>query len=866
MPLAEESQELFSFMTEDAVYIPTRVPQGAVDSALHFQTQMQEVFGDILYDSVLIWIDDIALYATDDETYLLKLEEFFQILHERNLKLSATKCSLLQRAITWCGKIIDGDGVQHDSDLIQALRSLPLPTTAADLQYLLCATNWVRDSLVDYVRVVAPLQQLLDLVLANKSRKKRHAESIILGWDLDASVSYHALIDLLASSTKLAFPDTTATICLCTDASNLGWAVVVTQVKNWDLNAPMHKQAHELLICKGGTFKGAQINWSIVEKEAYPIIKACTDLEYLLQRQNGFKIFCDHANLIKIFCPSMELKQHIRGKLPRWAMRLTGYRYDIEHINGSDNLWADIVSRWGPGQVAAAAVNVKRLTKRSNSKVSTLRPLQSEHFEWPSRAEVIGTQRRYVSSVNGATESADGALLVEGKLWIPTKAVGLLERILVVAHCGIQSHRGEQVMTNQLQRSFAIENVARRVKHLVRACLLCKHVKGGVVIQRPWDEPQAIPARNEVLHMDLLFMGDTYGPTHYVLVLKDELTHYCELVACDSATSEVAAAAILDWAKRFGMPKTWVSDNGTHFKNQILECLRARVGAKHRFTPVYTPWINGTVERLNHDLLQAKRMLLLELKLDTKNWEFLLPVVQHNLNNSPVASLANKAPIKLFTGLEVSTPLESLLTPDGTASASSLKTHDLANIEDSLAKLRHGLQEMHAEVCDKKERKRLYQMAMKQGQVCNFAQGDFVLWSRVDARLDGNKLMVRWLGPFRVAAVLQHSFLIHHLLTGDEFDVHGSRLKFYSDPSLNVDEELLEHVSLQGLTLGVSAIVDHRRNANSRKWELLVSWQGLQSIEDSWEPFTSIFRDVPAKAREYAETKDAQDLIRQMSK
>ncbi|GMF51002.1 unnamed protein product [Phytophthora fragariaefolia] len=54
MGLHEDSQKMFSIMTDDAVYTPTRVPQGATDSALHFQNQIQFVFDPLLYNTVLI--------------------------------------------------------------------------------------------------------------------------------------------------------------------------------------------------------------------------------------------------------------------------------------------------------------------------------------------------------------------------------------------------------------------------------------------------------------------------------------------------------------------------------------------------------------------------------------------------------------------------------------------------------------------------------------------------------------------------------------------------------------------------------------------------------------------------------------------
>ena len=123
---------------------------------------------------------------------------------------------------------------------------------------------------------------------------------------------------------------------------------------------------------------------------------------------------------------------------------------------------------------------------------------------------------------------------------------------------------------------------------------------------------------------------------------------------------------------------------------------------------------------------------------------------------------------------------------------------------------------------------------MKKGKPCNFNTGDFVLWSRVDTRLQHNKLMVTWVGPYRVSQVLEYSFIIEHLITGKEVNVHGSRLKFYADASLNISDEILEHVGTQGVQLAVRELLSHRFNEHLRVWELLVAWVGLQEIENSW--------------------------------
>ncbi|KAJ0392116.1 hypothetical protein ATCC90586_011506 [Pythium insidiosum] len=335
------------------------------------------------------------------------------------------------------------------------------------------------------------------------------------------------------------------------------------------------------------------------------------------------------------------------------------------------------------------------------------------------------------------------------------------------------------------------------------------------------------------------------------------------LVPADSPTSTVAAEAILDWFKRFGLPETWVSDCGSHFKPMVMETLAERLQAVHRFTPVYSPWINGTVERVNRDILQVFRVMLMELQLDTRNWVHLLPVVQANFNHSPVESLGLHAPIELFTGLPAPSLLDTVVIP--TDRAPRVLSIDLANVSASLDQLRSHLRELHAPVVDKKERKRLYEIARHKGTVCNFEPGDYVLWSRVDERLRDGKLLVRWVGPFRVGQALSHSYIITHLITGDEYEVHGSRLKVYHNTDLTVTAELHQHVANQGLVLGVRAIVGHRMNRASGLWELNVAWRGLEDCENSWEPASSIAHDVPALVRAYIDETDAAELAAAVS-
>ena len=262
---------------------------------------------------------------------------------------------------------------------------------------------------------------------------------------------------------------------------------------------------------------------------------------------------------------------------------------------------------------------------------------------------------------------------------------------------------------------------------------------------------------------------------------------------------------MLAWHSRFGAPRIWISDQGAHFKNDVLSQLSRRLKSRQVFSVAYSPWINGSVERVNRDLLQVLRALILEYKLSHHDWAYLLPMVQLSLNHSPVASLARKAPVELFTRLAPINPVQQLLSVRG--ESSSLEPQ---HIQQALEKLQQSVQLMHRSVELVRERRTKANKQRKRYQLIpNFSVGDYVLRSRVDEKCQ-NKLLVTWVGPYRVVRADSHSFRVQHLITKDEIDVHPSRLKFYADDKLQVTEEILEHIASQGIVLGVQQIKGHR--------------------------------------------------------
>ncbi|POM73772.1 Hypothetical protein PHPALM_9349 [Phytophthora palmivora] len=248
--LAKVCQEWFSNMTDENIFTPKRVPQGFSDATTRFQKTMEECFASLLYKHILIWIDDILL---------------------------------------------------HDPERIYALREMAYPTTAGELQQFIYGINWMRESIVEFVRPVAPFQRKLDAALADTKRTKRVATGIKIELRHEERKAFNQVKIMLVTSATLAFTDDESTACLLTDASDAGWAVILTQLDDFNPKMPVTKEQLKLLTCLSGIFTGSQLHWAVRDKVALPIVITCEKLDYLFLLPKPFRMFCDHRNLGHVF-------------------------------------------------------------------------------------------------------------------------------------------------------------------------------------------------------------------------------------------------------------------------------------------------------------------------------------------------------------------------------------------------------------------------------------------------------------------------------------------------------------------------------------------------------------------------------------
>ena len=93
------------------------------------------------------------------------------------------------------------------------------------------------------------------------------------------------------------------------------------------------------ICCVSGQFRGSQLNWAALTKEAYAIYMSVRRLSFYITDAE-VTIRSDHLPLKKFLN-----KQTINSKVNNWAVELEQFRLNLEWIPGTRNLLADSLSR-----------------------------------------------------------------------------------------------------------------------------------------------------------------------------------------------------------------------------------------------------------------------------------------------------------------------------------------------------------------------------------------------------------------------------------------------------------------------------------------------------------------------------------------
>ena len=138
------------------------------------------------------------------------------------------------------------------------------------------------------------------------------------------------LKDYLQEAPILKYPDPSADYILYTDASKYAYAGVLTQT----IDGTNHPVAYT-----SGLFRGSQLNWAALTKEAYAIYMSVKKLSFYLDSAQ-ITLRSNHLPLEKFL-----EKNTMNAKVNNLAVELKSQNINFEFIAGTKNVLADTLSR-----------------------------------------------------------------------------------------------------------------------------------------------------------------------------------------------------------------------------------------------------------------------------------------------------------------------------------------------------------------------------------------------------------------------------------------------------------------------------------------------------------------------------------------
>jgi RNase H-like domain found in reverse transcriptase/Integrase zinc binding domain len=373
--------------------------------------------------------------------------------------------------------------------------------TGQELQQFVCAANWMRSVIPQFTSLIQPLSYAIeDVYKVAGSRTRRAASKVQLSdvtWGPHQSAAFNAVKLALHKAATLAHPDSNKRLCLFTDASDDHWSGILTQIPLNDGDADFINQHHESLSFLSGSFKRSSSRWSTPEKEAFAIVESVNRLDYLLLRPEGFWLYTDHKNLTYLYNPCATtpgISKHVAGKIERWSLKLSRFRYTVVYIPGEDNCWEDMMSRWGASD-PDPAFDSPPFVRISALFTAPAAPDLDPDFEWPKASDTIAAQQDSLLAgeeshpflTEAAAENAGlvPSKLADGAIWIPQSSVSLQLRICVIGHCGRAGHRGFQTTHDGIRQYFCWQSMRSDIATFCQTCMHCLSTIGGTRVPRP---------------------------------------------------------------------------------------------------------------------------------------------------------------------------------------------------------------------------------------------------------------------------------------------------------------------------------------------------------------------------------------------
>ena len=321
--LSEKSRPKSAFISSFGKWEFKRCQFGLAQAAAYFQRLVNEVLSGLTF--AFGYLDDILVYSPDMETSLKHLRRLFMKLREADLKLKEVKCNFLKKHIQYLGHIISGKGITPGREKLECIQKMAPPKTPKEVKQFLGLIGYYCKFIPRFSNLAQPLNAL--------TRK-----NVSFEWTTICQESFEMLKTSLMTEPIFTYPDPSLPYVLFTDASKYAWACVLTQEKTHMIG---EKEVKILLPITyiSDLFRGRQMNWACLTKEAYAIYLSIKKLAYYLEDAD-ITLRKYHLPLKKFLA-----KNTLNSKVNNWAIEISPFHITFKYIKGIKNTLADTMSR-----------------------------------------------------------------------------------------------------------------------------------------------------------------------------------------------------------------------------------------------------------------------------------------------------------------------------------------------------------------------------------------------------------------------------------------------------------------------------------------------------------------------------------------
>jgi hypothetical protein len=755
-----ETQPKTAFASYFGLYEFTVMPFGVTGGPAVFQRLVDCLLAGLRYETCMVYIDDIVVFAKTPEEHERRLEQVLQRISDANLKLKPSKCKFAQLEVKLLGHIISGEGIKPDPEKRAQIEQLEEPTTPTGVRAFLGLAGYYRRFIKDFATLAIPLNGLL--------KKGKEWE-----WTPKCQEAFEKLRSALHSQPILKHPDFTKPYILQTDASDIGLGAVLTQLGDDGKEYAIAYASRSLI--------PAERNYTTHEKELLAVVFGIKYFHVHLYGQENFEVVTDHAAL-----KWLHSTQTDNQRVNRWKVFLQAYNLQIRHRPGLKNGNADALSRLDKpalekeGLVATGEepwdFPLVLLAQKELPEI----PEVQKYGDLQKADPYLNALRKYLTDKHLPDDSARATriaaeapnyCLYEGVLYRTIRVRrGSYHFVLTVPKAHIQcvlqqmhdnavtgAHLSFNKTLSRAMSTFYWPNMAVDIKTYCEKCEQCAKRKAPTPRPKYPLQPITVGAPFERVGMDVVGpLPQTQLGNKWILVFTEYLTKWPEAVAIpNQEAATVASAFVSEIISRHGCPQKLLSDRGPNFMGSVMQEVMRLLGVTHTPSTAYHPQTDGLTERFNATLAS---MLSNYVNTYQNNWDEYLPYVLFAYRSSIHASIGD-TPFYLLYGRNCLLPTPQAYDPP------TGYFHDIDDYKLVMqAAFKEAWQSAKENIQKAQESYRHYYN--KKLRVIDYRVGDLVWLESPPKMVAGGrkKLAEKYTGPWRILSITSVNAVIESLV------------------------------------------------------------------------------------------------------